>query len=86
MRLIISLEDLIETVTFLKGNYKAHDLYDVLSKRYPVFEGFEEKDVLNGKRINVASSENKILMAKDDRALAIYEKDGDAYKCVRGLW
>lgn len=70
----------------LKGNYKAHDLYGLLSKRYPVFEGFEEKDVLNGKRISVASSENKILMAKDDRALAIYEKDGDAYKCVRGLW
>ena len=82
----ISVEECDSLDEILKGNYKAHDLYDVLSKRYPVFEGFEEKDVLNGKRINVASSENKILMAKDDRALAIYEKDGDAYKCVRGLW
>ena len=82
----ISVEECDSLDEILKGNYKTHDLYDVLSKRYPVFEGFEEKDVLNGKRINVASSENKILMAKDDRALAIYEKDGDAYKCVRGLW
>ena len=82
----ISVEECDSLDEILKGNYKAHDLYDLLSKRYPVFEGFEEKDVLNGKRINVASSENKILMAKDDRALAIYEKDGDAYKCVRGLW
>ena len=82
----ISVEECDSLDEILKGNYKAHDLYVLLSKRYPVFEGFEEKDVLNGKRINVASSENKILMAKDDRALAIYEKDGDAYKCVRGLW
>ena len=82
----ISVKECDSLDEILKGNYKAHDLYDLLSKRYPVFEGFEEKDVLNGKRINVASSENKILMAKDDRALAIYEKDGDAYKCVRGLW
>ena len=82
----ISVEECDSFDEILKGNYKTHDLYALLSKRYPVFEGFEEKDVLNGKRINVASSENKILMAKDDRALAIYEKDGDAYKCVRGLW
>ena len=82
----ISVEECDSLDEILKGNYKTHDLYALLSKRYPVFEGFEEKDVLNGKRINVASSENKILMAKDDRALAIYEKDGDAYKCVRGLW
>ena len=82
----ISVEECDSLDEILKGNYKTHDLYALLSKRYPVFEGFEERDVLNGKRINVASSENKILMAKDDRALAIYEKDGDAYKCVRGLW
>ena len=70
----------------LKGNYKAHDLYDVLSKRYEVYEDFKEEDVLNGKKLKIDSSIKTFLMAKDHRALAIYEKDGDIYRSVRGLW
>ncbi len=82
----ISVEDCDTLEEILKGNYKTHDLYDLLSRRYPVFEDFEEKDVLNGKRIRIDSDCDKILMAKDHQALAIYEKDGDAYKSMRGLW
>ncbi|MCR4633995.1 MAG: tRNA pseudouridine(55) synthase TruB [Erysipelotrichaceae bacterium] len=70
----------------LNGDYSTHDLYDLLASRYEVVEDFDEKDVRNGKRIEINGKKDQILMAKDHQALAIYERDGDAYKCVRGLW
>jgi len=74
-----SLEDI------LNGNYKTHDLYDVLSLRYKTVEVENEEPIINGRRIKIECSDNKVLIVKDKQALAIYEKDNDEYKCVRGL-
>ena len=77
---VLSLKNILE------GNYHLHDLYDLLSKRYEVFEDFDEKDVLNGKKLLIESDQPRLLMARNHEALAIYEKDGDLYRSLRGLW
>ena len=82
----VRIEDCDELGDILEGNYHLHDLYDLLSKRYEVFEDFDEKDVLNGKKLLIESDQPRLLMAKNHEALAIYEKDGDLYSSLRGLW
>ena len=82
----VRIEDCDELNDILEGNYHLHDLYDLLSKRYEVFEDFDEKDVLNGKKLLIESDQPRLLMAKNHEALAIYEKDGDLYRSLRGLW
>ena len=82
----VRIEDCYELNDILEGNYHLHDLYDLLSKRYEVFEDFDEKDVLNGKKLLIESDQPRLLMAKNHEALAIYEKDGDLYRSLRGLW
>ena len=82
----VRIEDCDELNEILEGNYHLHDLYDLLSKRYEVFEDFDEKDVLNGKKLVIESDQPRLLMAKNHEALAIYEKDGDLYRSLRGLW
>ena len=82
----VRIEDCDELNDILEGNYHLHDLYDLLSKRYEIFEDFDEKDVLNGKKLLIESDQSRLLMAKNHEALAIYEKDGDLYRSLRGLW
>ena len=82
----VRIEDCDELNDILEGNYHLHDLYDLLSKRYEVFEDFDEKDVLNGKKLLIESDQPRLLMARNHEALAIYEKDGDLYRSLRGLW
>ena len=82
----VRIEDCDELNDILEGNYHLHDLYDLLSKRYEVFEDFDEKDVLNGKKLLIESDQPRLLMVKNHEALAIYEKDGDLYRSLRGLW
>ncbi len=62
-----------------------HDVYEVLSDAYPVYGYEPENDILNGKKISLDSDEERVLIANGKRALAIYEKDGSIYRCVRGL-
>ncbi len=62
-----------------------HDVYEVLSDAYPVYGYEPESDILNGKKISLDSDEERVLIANGKRALAIYEKDGGIYRCVRGL-
>ncbi|MBQ9158217.1 MAG: tRNA pseudouridine(55) synthase TruB [Erysipelotrichaceae bacterium] len=82
----VRIEDCDEFNDILEGNYHLHDLYDLLSKRYEVFEDFDEMDVLNGKKLLIESDQPRLLMAKNHEVLAIYEKDGDLYRSLRGLW
>ena len=70
----------------MNGNFQRHALLDLLKKRYVVFEDFDEADVLNGKKLRIDSDAARLLMVKDCKALAIYEKDGAFYRCQRGLW
>ena len=69
-----------------KGNYSTHDLYDLLKDKYEVIDYDPLEDIYNGKRIRLNCDCNRVLIARDNEAIAIYEKDNDVYKSVRGLW
>lgn len=68
-----------------EGKYESLDTYDVLRKYYYVYEVANEFDVINGKPLKLNLNEDKILCVKDKKVLAIYKKDNNIYRCVRGL-
>ena len=69
------------------GNYSVHDLYDLLSSKYPAVEYKNTADIMNGKKIILPIKEDRVLIVHDDEALAVYDRnDDDAYSCTRGLW
>lgn len=46
-----------------------------------------EKDVLNGRELSIKSEYDKILILKENTALAVYKRsDKNKYCCERGLW
>lgn len=69
----------------LNNNYVSHSIYEVLSKYYYVYEVKDRKHIIDGKPLKLEINEDLILCAKDDEALAIYKKDNDVYRCLRGL-
>ena len=79
------VEDAYTLEEINEGKYESLDSYDILSKYYYVYEVTNEFDVLNGKPLKLGLNEDKILCVKDKKALAIYKKDNDIYRCVRGL-
>ncbi|MBR0418010.1 MAG: tRNA pseudouridine(55) synthase TruB [Erysipelotrichaceae bacterium] len=69
------------------GNYFVHDLYDLLSSKYPVVQYKNTADIMNGKKIILPIKEDRVLIVHDDEALAVYDRnDDDTYSCTRGLW
>ncbi len=82
----IGLEDCDDLFEIEKGNFRKHNLFDLLKKRYPVIDYAEIKDIYNGKKIRLDCEFEKVLIVHGNEALAIYERDGDIYRCVRGLW
>ena len=54
--------------------------------KYKTIEYEPVKDIYNGKRIKLNENDKRILISKDDEAVAIYEKDGDEYRSIRGLF
>lgn len=82
----ISLKDCDDFDEVLKGNYKLHEVNEVLSNLYPTIEVNNPNDIKNGKRIKIDSDAARIFLTYDNEALAIYEKDGDEYRSVRGLF
>ena len=82
----ISIDECDELDDVLNGKYHTHDLLDVLSKRYKQYDVENIKDIMNGKRIKINSNEEKLIIVHDSKLLAMYQKDGNEYKCIRGLW
>ena len=79
------LEDAYTLEEINEGRFNSLDIYDVLSKYYYVYEVANESDVLNGKALKLELNEDTILCVKDKKALAIYKKENNVYRCVRGL-
>lgn len=70
-----------------KGNYSVHDLYDLLSSKYPVVDYENTADIMNGKKIILTNREERVLIVHDNEALAVYDRNDDGtYSCTRGLW
>ncbi|MBQ1566527.1 MAG: tRNA pseudouridine(55) synthase TruB [Erysipelotrichaceae bacterium] len=80
----LSMCDTLEEI--IKGNYHTHDLFELLAKRYETIEYDPLQDIYNGKKIKLDCSSDKVVIAKGNEALAIYEKDKDIYRSLRGLW
>lgn len=82
----IDIKDCDELEDILNGKYKSHDMLEVLSSRYKTYEINNVLDVKNGKHIRINSDEKYLLLVNNGELLAMYTKDNDEFKCVRGLW
>lgn len=82
----IKIEDCDNLDDIVNGNFKRHSLYEVISKRYPVIMVDNYDDVKNGKRLNIITKYDRVAICSKGELLAIYDRDGDQFKCTRGLW
>lgn len=76
--------DLLENV--LLGQYRNRDVFELLSNRFKTIEINNVEDIKNGKRIKLDCDDEIVFLHNNKQPLAIYEKDNDEYKNVRGLW
>lgn len=81
----VNVNDCDKFDDILNGNYRLHNLFDFLKKYYNSYEVSNRQDIINGKRIIINSNDSRLLITNDNELLAIYEKDGNEYKCLRGL-
>ncbi|MDO4940241.1 MAG: tRNA pseudouridine(55) synthase TruB [Erysipelotrichaceae bacterium] len=81
----ISVDECDDFNDVLEGNYHNHDLLDIMSRRYVTYDYEKINDVINGKRIKLEINADKVVIVHDNVLYAIYQKDGDMYKCLRGL-
>lgn len=82
----VKLDDCDNLDDVLNGDYRIHDVYELLSKKYECIEYENIDDIYNGKRIHLESDNNRVLITHNNKAIAIYEKEYDIYKSIRGLW
>ena len=69
-----------------KGNYKVHDVLDIMKDHFECIEYEHTEDIKNGKRIRLDTQSDRVLITSNNKVLAVYEKDGDSFRSVRGLW
>lgn len=80
------IKDANEIEDIINNNYKSFTVYDILSKRYEIYECDDKKYILDGKSLKIDSDAEKILVVYNKEALAIYYKEKDStYRCLRGL-
>ena len=82
----VRISDCDDLDQVLAGHYQTHDIFDLLSRRYPVVECEDLKSVRNGKPLKLTDQGETILLASGKEALAIYKREAMEYRCVRGLW
>lgn len=69
-----------------QGQYKLFPIKEALS-HLPMISIEDPTDVLNGKRIQLDCSADRVVLLSQDEVLAIYEREKeDIYRSVRGLW
>ncbi|MBR3266232.1 MAG: tRNA pseudouridine(55) synthase TruB [Erysipelotrichaceae bacterium] len=70
-----------------KGNYTLHDLYELLSVKYPLVDYENIDDIRNGRSIKIDNNSDRVLIVHDKEVLAVYDKNPDnSFSCARGLW
>ena len=83
----ISLSDANSFEDVLNGKFVAHDLFDVLKNRYLVYKTNNSKNIMDGKPLKLDFDDNEILVVdENNKCLAIYHKENDVYRSVRGLF
>ena len=79
-----SLESSFTLDDIKEGHYELLDIYDVLSD-YPYVEVEDTRDVKNGKLLVLNETAELVFITNNRKVLAAYVKDGDEYRCKRGL-
>lgn len=79
------LEDASTIEDIENGQYQELNVYDVLSMYYPIYQVDNRNDVINGKSLKLNLDYEQILCVDNQEVLAIYYKDGELYRCKRGL-
>lgn len=79
------LEDASTIENIENGQYQELNVYDVLSMYYPIYQVDNKNDVINGKSLKLNLDYEQILCVDNQEVLAIYYKDGELYRCKRGL-
>ena len=83
----ISIDDCESLDVVVAGNYKVHNLLDILSKQYQTVVLKNDLRVRQGKVLKLDNCTERVLIAANNQAIAIYEKRDDGlYHCLRGLW
>lgn len=82
----ISLDECDNLNDVINGKYTNHSLFDVLSKRYKIYEIEDVEHIKNGKPLKINDEEEYILIASNSNAIAMYRKDNNLYRSARGLW
>lgn len=83
----ISIDDAYTLSDIENNKYKTISLYEELSKRFEVYKTYDPKTIIDGKRIKLDNYQDEVLIIdEDNKCLAVYKKDINDYKCVRGLF
>lgn len=80
------LEDANSVDDIREGNITFIDPEQSLDK-YPKIEYENTSDIYNGRRIELDTEENLVLITINRKSTAFYEREtGSTFKCKRGLW
>ena len=82
----VKVEDCDTLDDILQGNYRNHDVLELLSSRYETVVLDDLSDVKNGKPLELNADAEQVLISDGKEAVAIYRKQDGLYRCVRGLW
>ena len=82
----VKVEDCDTLDDILQGNYRNHDVLELLSSRYETVVLDDLSDVKNGKPLELNADAEQVLISDGKEAVAIYRKQDGLYRCARGLW
>ncbi|NBK97289.1 MAG: tRNA pseudouridine(55) synthase TruB [Erysipelotrichia bacterium] len=69
-----------------QGNYQLHPIYEMLS-HYEMIEYMPIEDIKNGKKVNINSIHDEVVITHQKEVIAIYKRHHDhIFACVRGLY
>ncbi len=69
-----------------KGNFKLLDPLEFMKEYYHEYITNKPDDIYNGKKIKINSNHQRLIISYDNKLIAIYEKDGEYYRSLRGLF
>jgi len=81
----ISLEECDKLEDIISGTYKVHNCLDILKNKYETINLIDPRLAINGRRLKLNTLNDTVLITSNNEAIAIYQKDNDEYKCIRGL-
>ena len=82
----IDVKDCQKLEELTGDNLVVHSLYDVIRLYYEVYETDNRKHIIDGKRITIEGYPDQVAICCNKEVLAIYGREGNEYRCLRGLF